>query len=288
MIDSSIGKRSGYHIRTTLIRFFVYLLLAIILVIVVLPIWLLLVNSTRSTNEIQLGISLLPSKYLIANYKYLLGIGVDMVTGFKNSVFLAFSTTVLTVYFGMLTAYGLKVYKFPGSKFIYNMILILVMLPMQMSIIGFYQYMSRFGLTDNYIPLIIPSIASAGSVFFAKQYLDSILIKDLIDAARIDGATEIGIFHRVMLPIAVPGMFTLGIFSFVASWNNFFNTFIMISSTSKFTLPMMMQLLQGDVYRKEYGSIYLGMAITIVPIIIFYAVFSRFIVSGIAMGAVKE
>ena len=148
--------------------------------------------------------------------------------------------------------------------------------------------MSRLGLTDNYASLILPLIASAGGVFFGKQYLESIVIQDLIDAARIDGASELGIFHRVMMPIAAPGAATMGIFAFVASWNNFFNAFILISSIDKYTLPMLVRTLSGDVYRTEYGAIYLGLAITIVPIIIIYAIFSRYIVSGIAMGAVKE
>jgi len=125
-------------------------------------------------------------------------------------------------------------------------------------------------------------------VFFGKQYLESVVIHDLIDAARIDGCGELGIFHRVMMPLAVPGAFTLGIFSFVASWNNFFTPFILLSSVEKYTLPMLVQTLRGDVYRTEYGAIYLGLAMTIVPIIIIYALFSRYIVSGIAMGAVKE
>jgi multiple sugar transport system permease protein len=159
---------------------------------------------------------------------------------------------------------------------------------MQLSIIGFYQYMSRLGLTDNYASLILPLIANAGGVFFGKQYLESMVIHDLIDAARIDGASELGIFHRVMMPIAAPGAATMGIFAFVASWNNFFNAFILISSIDKYTLPMLVRTLSGDVYRTEYGAIYLGLAITIVPIIIIYAIFSRYIVSGIAMGAVKE
>jgi multiple sugar transport system permease protein len=90
------------------------------------------------------------------------------------------------------------------------------------------------------------------------------------------------------MPIAVPGAFTLGIFAFIASWNNFFNAFILISSRDKYTLPMLIRTLRGDVYRTEYGAIYLGLAITIVPVIIFYAIFSRYIVSGIAMGSVKE
>jgi multiple sugar transport system permease protein len=148
--------------------------------------------------------------------------------------------------------------------------------------------MSKLGLTDNYAALILPSIASAGTVFFAKQYLESVVIQDLIDAARMDGASELAIFHLVMLPIAAPGAFTMGIFAFITSWNNFFTPFILISSIEKYTLPMLVQTLRGDVYRTEYGSIYLGLAITIVPIIIIYALFSRYIVSGIAMGSVKE
>jgi len=159
---------------------------------------------------------------------------------------------------------------------------------MQLSIIGFYQYMSRFGLTDNYLSLILPSIASAGAVFFSKQYLESIMIQDLIDAGRIDGASELGIFHRIMFPIAIPGAFTLGIFTFVAAWNNFFNAYILITSRDKYTLPMLVQTLRGDVYRHEYGAIYLGLAASVIPIIIIYFLFSRYIVNGISMGAVKE
>jgi multiple sugar transport system permease protein len=110
----------------------------------------------------------------------------------------------------------------------------------------------------------------------------------LIDAARIDGCGELGIFHRIMLPIAKPGAFTLGIFAFVGSWNNFFTPFIMISKMNKYTLPMLVQTLRGDTYRTEYGSIYLGLVVSIIPIIIVYAIFSKYIVNGIAMGAVKE
>ncbi len=114
------------------------------------------------------------------------------------------------------------------------------------------------------------------------------VVQDLIDAAKIDGAGELGIFHRIIMPLAVPGAATMGIFAFVASWNNFFTPFILISSIKKYTLPMLVQTMRGDVYRTEYGAIYLGLAITVVPIIIIYAIFSRYIVSGIALGAIKE
>jgi len=279
---------NSYKLGTYVLRFFSYILLFILLLIVIIPIWLLIVNATRSTTEIQQGISLLPSTHMLENYSFLGGRGLDLPRGFMNSLFLATASVLVSVYFGLLTAYGIVVYNFPGKKLFSNFIVVLVMIPMQLSIIGFYQYMSKLGLTDNYAALILPQIASAGSVFFAKQYLESVVVQDLIDAGRIDGASELRIFHTIMLPIAVPGAATMGIFAFVGSWNNFFTPFIMISSKAKYTLPMLIQTLRGDVYRTEYGAIYLGLAITVVPIIILYAVFSRYIVSGIAMGAVKE
>lgn len=278
----------NYTISTNILRFFIYLFLAVLLIVTLLPVWLLLVNATRSTLEIQQGISLLPSQYIASNYKILLSKGLDLPLGFMNSFTIAAATTIITVYFSMLTAYGIVGYNFKGKKILYNSILVLVMIPMQLSIIGFYQYMSKFGLTDNYLSLILPSIASAGAVFFCKQYLESIMIQDLIDAGRIDGASELGIFHRIMMPIAAPGAFTLGIFTFVAAWNNFFNAYILITTRSKYTLPMLVQTLRGDVYRHEYGAIYLGLAASVIPIIIIYFLFSRYIVNGISMGAVKE
>ena len=278
----------NYKLATNIQRTFIYIVLSILLIVTIVPIWLLIVNATRSTTEIQQGLSILPSTHLIENYKILLGKGLNLPRGFANSMFLAVTSTIVTVYFSMLTAYGIVVYEFQGKKFFSNFIVVLVMIPMQLSIIGFYQYMSKLGLTDNYAALILPLIANAGAVFFGKQYLESMIMQDLIDAARIDGASELGIFHLVMMPLAIPGAATMGIFAFVTSWNNFFNAFILISSIDKYTLPMLVQTLRGDVYRTEFGAIYLGLAATIVPIIIIYALFSRYIVSGIAMGAIKE
>lgn len=278
----------SYKTNTIIMRVIVYTVLTFLLIVTIVPIWLLIVNASRSTTEIQQGISMLPSTHLLDNYNILVSKGLDLPRGFTNSLFVALSSTIVTVYFSMLTAYGLVVYEFKGRKLLSNFIILLVMIPMQFTIIGFYQYMSRLGLTDNYLSLILPLIANAGSVFFGKQYLESMLVQDLIDAARIDGASELQIFHTIMMPLAIPGAATMGIFAFIGSWNNFFNAFIMITSIEKYTLPMLVGTLRGDVYRTEYGAIYLGLAATIVPIIIIYAIFSRYIVSGIAMGAIKE
>ena len=268
-------------------RFFVYILLFILLLIVIIPIWLVLVNGTRSTTEINQGISLLPSTHMFENYNLLLAKGLNLPQGFLNSVILATSSTLISVYFSFLTAYALVVYQFRGRKQISNFIVLWTMIPTQLTIFGFYKMMSVFGLTDNYASLLLPLIANAGGTFFAKQYLESMVLHDLIDAARIDGASELGIFHIVMMPLAVPGMITMGIFSFVGSWNNFFTPFIMLSTRSKFTLPMLVQLMRGDAYRTEYGAIYLGLALVMLPAIVVYAFAARSMVSGIAMGAIK-
>ncbi len=281
-------KKEHYRFSLNLSRVLIYLFLVILLVITLVPVWLLIVNATRSTLQIQQGLSFLPSSYMASNYKILLSKGLDLPRGFLNSFVIAGATTLITVYFSMLTAYGVVAYDFKGKKFLYNFILVLVMIPMQLSIIGFYHYMVKLGLDDNYLSLILPSIASAAAVFFCKQYLEGVMIQDLIDAGRIDGCSELGIFHRIMFPLAAPGAFTLGIFTFVAAWNNFFNAFILITSRDKYTLPMLVQTLRGDVYRHEYGAIYLGLAASVVPIIIIYFLFSRYIVNGISMGAVKE
>jgi ABC-type sugar transport system, permease component len=254
----------------------------------IVPIWILIVNSTRTTAQIQQGISLIPSTHLAVNWKNLTNRGFSITNGFKNSVIISVGVTVLSVYFSMMFAYAIHVYNFFYKKFLYALVLVLVLVPTQVSIVGFYRYMSILKLTNSYIPLIVPAIAAPGTIFLAMQYMQSVIVKDLIDAARIDGCGELTIFHKIMLPIAKPGAFTMAIFAFVASWNNFFTPFLMLSKIEKYTLPMLVQTLRGDTYRTDYGSIYVGLAVSIVPIIIVYAIFSRYIVNGIAMGAVKE
>lgn len=278
----------NYTTKTRIARFFVYIILIILLAICILPLWILIVNSTRTTAQIQQGISFIPGSNLIVNWKNLTNRGFSISRGFFNSAFISVCVTVLTVYFSMMFAYAIHVYDFSYKKLLYAFVVMLVMLPTQVSVIGFYRYMSALKLTNSYIPLILPAIAAPGSIFFAKQYLDAVIVRDLIDAARIDGCGEITIFHKIMMPIAKPGAVTMGIFAFVASWNNFFVPFIMLSKAKLYTLPMLVQTLRGDTYRTEYGSIYLGLSVSIVPIIIVYAIFSKYIVNGISMGAVKE
>jgi multiple sugar transport system permease protein len=262
-------------------------MIALVLLAVV-PIYLMVVNATRSTEQINQGISLVPGGNMLYNWKALTGRGFQIWQGFFNSAVIALSSTLFAVYFSALTAYGIHVYRFRGRGALWIMILIIMMLPASLSFIGFYQFMARLKLLDNYIPLIVPSIASAGTVLFLRQYMTSVLSMSLIEAARIDGAGEFKTFNMVILPVLTPALAAQAIFSFVASWNNFFTPFVLISSQKKYTLPMLVQALRGDIYRTEYGGIYLGIAVSIIPILVFYICMSRFIISGITMGGVKE
>lgn len=280
--------KDSYSFRTNVNRTFVYFILVCLTLICVIPIWVLFVNSTRSTVEIQSGLTLIPSSSLAFNWNKISTRNFSLYRGFMNSVIISVSTTVLSVYFSVLTAYAIEVYDFKGKNFMQQFIYILVLIPQQISIIGFYQYMSRLKLTNSYIPLIIPTIAAPASVFFAKQYLETCVSRDLIYAARIDGCSEVGIFHRVMLPIAKPGVFTLSIFAFTTSWNNFFTPFILITKQERYTLPMLVQLLRGDTFRTEIGAVYLGLAVSVLPVVVVYIFLAKNIVGGLSLGAVKE
>ncbi len=269
-------------------RTLLYILMIFFALLAVVPVYVMLINATRTTEQINLGLSLVPSNATLDNWGHLTNRGFQIFQGFTNSAIIAIGATVFCVYFSSMTAYGLHVYDFKGKKFLWGLILVVIMLPASLSFIGFYQFMARLKLLNSYVPLIVPTIASAGTVLFLRQYFASVLSIDLIEASRIDGAGEFKTFHTIILPVITPALATQSIFSFVASWNNFMTPFVLLSDTKKYTLPMLVQLLRGDIYRTEYGGIYLGIAVSIIPILVFYAFMSRYIISGIMMGSVKE
>ncbi|MCL2386969.1 MAG: carbohydrate ABC transporter permease [Defluviitaleaceae bacterium] len=278
-----------YVAKQWIVKILCYLLLIALFLVSVVPIYMLLINATRTTVQIQSGISLIPGTAFFDNWETMSNLGVDVWLGVRNSAFVAFTSTFLTVYFSMLTAYALVAYNFRFKKIFFVFVLAMIMVPGQLYIVGFFQYMHSMGLLNTFIPLIIPSIAAPGTVFFCKQYLDSSVSHELIQAARIDGASEFGIFNRIILPLAAPGAFTMGIFAFVASWNAFMGPLFLVGGDQNLhTLPLIINRLQGDTFRRDLGAIYFGMAFTLIPILFVYAAFSRFIVSGISLGSVKE
>ena len=261
-------------------------------IIALLPFVLLVMNATRDSESIKAGVSLIPSTHLIENWKNLMikqnGMQITLQKAIINSATITIPGTFLSVYFSSLTAYGIHVYDFKFKKLAWAFIMAVMMVPSQISIIGFYRFMLDLKLIDTYVPLIIPTIAAPTVVFFMKQYMESTLPLSLIEAARIDGSGEFRTFNSIVLPLMKPAIAVQAIFGFVSSWNNYFTPALILQSDNKKTLPILIaQLRAADWLKFDMGQVYVMIAFSIFPVIIVYLFLSRYIVQGIALGSVK-
>lgn len=274
------------------VRFWRGFVCVFLCVLSLLPFLMLFVNATRDSNSIKAGVSLLPGNYLSQNIKTLQersqGLGMDYWSGMLNSFKIALPSTLLCVYFSALTAYGIQAYTFRLKKFAWGFILAVMIVPSTVAAIGFYRFMLKLGLDDTYVPLILPSIAAPIVVFFMRQYLQATLSIEMVEAARIDGCGELRTFNSIVLPLMKPAIATQAIFQFVASWNNLFMPTLILSSNAKKTLPMFVQILKSDQFRTDYGVVYVALAATVLPLFVVYFILSKYIVSGVALGGVKE
>lgn len=266
----------------------VYVVCIFLAALSILPFLIMFVNATRSTSEIQQhAISLIPSSHFFSNLKVLLGKTFDPVLGFLNSAIISVGATACTIYFSSLTAHALVAYNWKLRQPFFTFIMCVMMIPAQVTGIGFYQFMYQIGMTNNFLALILPAIAAPAAVFFMRQYMMTALPLELLEAARIDGSGEFYTFNRIVLPILKPAMATQAIFSFVSSWNNLFLPMVLLTKNDKYTMPIMVSLLRGDIYKTEYGAVYLGLALTVLPLFLVYFLLSKYIIAGVALGGVK-
>ncbi|MBQ8190010.1 MAG: carbohydrate ABC transporter permease [Lachnospiraceae bacterium] len=271
-----------------ILKVIIYVVCIILAILSIAPFWIMIVNATRSTTEIQQhAVAFLPSGYLMNNWDILTGKSFNPGVGFINSIIISVGSTALAVYFSCLTAYALTAYDWKFKKAFFSLIMVIMMIPAQITLIGFYQMAYQLGLTNNRWMLILPAIASPSMVFFMRQYLQASLSMEIVQSARIDGAGEFRTFNRIVLPIMKPAMATQAIFSFVSSWNNLFTPSVLLTDQDKYTMPIMVSLLKGDIYKTEYGSVYLGLTLTAVPLIVAYLFLSKYIIAGVALGSVK-
>lgn len=298
------SMKGGYHARIIAMKVFVYIVCILLTVMAILPFVIMTFSGTKSRHEIngayltwarnikdRLIVSLLPSKSLKSNFNYLFGsdsLNLPFGLGFRNSFLIAAGATLVSVYFSAMTAYGFAVYRFKLNKALYAFIMAIQMVPAQVTMISFIQLMYQWEMIDSFIPLILPAIAAPSTVFFLRQYMASALSLEMVEAGRIDGAGEFGIFNRLVLPILKPGMATMAIFAMVTNWNNYLMPSLLLRSANKRTIPMMVASLGGNKYSVEYGAVYLGLTITALPLIAFYLILSKYIIAGVALGGVKE
>ncbi len=254
-----------------------------------LPFVIMIINSTRNTYQVQQhALSFLPSKYLLDNLKILTSKDIfNPLVGFLNSFIISAGTTACAIYFSTLTAYAIVAYQWKLRNAFFTFILAVMMIPAQVTSIGFYQMVYRVHMTNNFLPLILPAIASPSMVFFMRQYMIPSLPMEIIESARVDGCREFRIFNQIVIPMVKPAMATQGIFCFVASWNQLFLPQILLTNKKRYTMPIMVSLLKGDIYKTEYGAVYLGLALTVLPLFVVYFLLSKYIIAGVALGGVK-
>ena len=283
-MDERKSSGIGIHAR----RVLAYIVLIFISILCLFWFYVLFVNATRSHAQLQLGFSALPSGEFMNNWVHLMHSSQPVWNGLFNSVIVAAFSAILTTYFSCMTAYAIHVYNFKLKNVMFTFILMIMMIPTQVTALGFYRLMMDWNLMDSFIPLIIPAIAAPVVFFYMKQYMDSSLPLEIVEASRIDGAGEFKTFNMMILPIMKPAIAVQAIFAFVQSWNNYFIPSLLLTENKKKTLPILIaQLRSADFLKKDMGQVYMMIAFSIFPVIVVYLLLSKHIVQGVALGSVK-
>ena len=287
--------KDNYSFKIKLKSGILFAWFVILTLICLLPIYILFVNATRSSVDIANTLSFIPGGNLKNNIdKLFKDVNYYTVfklwTGYKNSLIVAAAATFLTVFFSALTAYGIHVYDFKLKEISYTVILLVMMVPTQVTAAGFVNFMSKLHLTGHLAPLFIPAIAAPAVVYFMRSYMKSSFPLDIVEAARIDGCSEFRTFLTIAIPMMKPAIAVQAIFAFIASWNNLYTPSMILATVQidKKTLPLMISAIQTSQNFNDNGAIYLAIALSILPVVVAYIALSRFIIAGVALGGVKE
>lgn len=279
-------KKKGLSIKAQ--RRIAYVVLILITFLCLFWFYVLFINATRSNGALKRGFTAIPGGNLVANWKNLLAGTLPVWNGMFNSVIVATGSAVLSVYFSTMTAYAIHAYDFKAKKIMFTFILAVMMIPSQVTALGFLQLMDKMNLRDSFIPLIVPSIAAPVTFFYMKQYMESNLPLEIVEAARIDGSGEFRTFNTIVFPLMKPAIAVQAIFTFVSSWNNYFLPSLLLDTDKKKTLPVLIaQLRSADFLKFDMGQVYVMIAFSIFPVIVVYILLSKYIVGGVTAGGVK-
>ena len=302
-------------------RIIAYVVLVFLTLLCLFWFYLMFINASRNNAQIQTGVSFVPGKYFWENLKNVANdSSYPLIHGLLNSFIISALTALLSVYFSTMTAYAIHVYDFKGKAIIFTGILMIMMIPSQVTVLGFLQWIDKLqdfnkGIVDglggwgifseafltglrkvakggtyaDYIWLTLPSIAAPVTFYYLKQYMDSALPLALIEAARIDGSSEVRTFNHIALPLMKPAISVQAIFTFVSSWNNYFvPSHILTGDKNLKTVPIIIAMLRSADYANfDMGKIYMSIFVAIFPVIVVYLILSKNIVGGLAVGSVK-
>ena len=255
-------------------------------VLTLAPFYFMFIFATHPRQEI---FSLPPPTWfghdLANNYESLLS-RMPFWRNLWNSLYLAVLTTATTLFFCTLGGYAFAMYEFKGKSWLFGLLLATLLIPSTLNIVPYALIMQALGWIDTPRALWIPGMANAFGIFLMRQYIGSAIPRELVEAARIDGATEFTTFRKVIVPLTGPAMATLGLVTFVQSWNGFLGPLIIFRSAETYTAPLALRTLQG-IANTDWGALMCGVALTVVPLLILFAFASRRLIDGLTSGALK-
>ncbi len=261
-----------------------YLVLLAVSVACFFPFYAMLMGSTHDNLAITTTLTLTPGDKFMDNYQRMMQ-NKDIWGGFMNSLWLALVNTSLCLYFSALTGYAFAKFQFKGRNALFGFIMVVMMLPGQLGVIGFFRLVSDMKLLNSYIPLIIPAVSNCFAVFFFKQYIESGLPNEMIEAALMDGCGEIKIYHKIVLPCVGAALVTQGVMSFIGNWNSYLNPLIILTQTKKMTLPVLLASIKSGGGSADYGAQYVGILISVAPLLVIFTLANKVIMEKIAIGA---
>ncbi len=254
--------------------------------IMLAPFYFMFVFATHSRTEI---FSLPPPLFFGDDFFNNLKILTERMPFWRNlgwSLYVAVASTVLTLMFCSMGGYAFALFEFRYKNALFGLVMATMLLPSFMNMIPTFMIMDALGWIDQPKALYIPGAASAFGIFLMRQFVASSIPKDLVEAARMDGCGELGIYWRIVLPLLKPALGTLGLITFIASWNNFIGPLIVMRSPDMYTLPLALRSLQSPV-NTEWGALMTGSAIATLPLVVLFVLSSRQLISGLTAGAVK-
>lgn len=264
-------------------------LFSVLAILIIIPIYTIFIASFKPGGDLlQYGLNLGIDwdRMGFSNYILLFTGKHNYWSWFFNSVFLTVVTVILTLMVSAFVGYGFSAYEFKGKNVLFVIVLIILSIPLEVVMLPLYSQMSSWGLMDSYVAIVLPFLAHASTIFFFRQYLLGIP-KSLLEAGRIDGATEYGIFAKLIVPIMKPAFAAMAILNGMNAWNNYMWPLLVIRTDSKYTLTLGLNTLINP-YGDNYSLLVVGSFFSIIPIFILFVCFQKYFIEGMTAGAVKE
>lgn len=279
-----LNKTTSERIQSVLI----YIVLALLAILIILPVFAIFLASFKPGNMlIQYGLNLDVDFSImnLDNYKLLFQGNHDYWIWFRNSLILTVITVVATLVISSFVAYGFAMYRFKGRNALFVVVLLILSVPFEVVMLPMYKMFSEMGMMDSYVTVVVPFLAHASTIFFFRQYLQSVPL-DLVEAGRIDGANEYSIFLRIIVPVMKPAYASMAILNGMNAWNNYLWPLLVISSSDKYTLTLGLNTLLSP-YGNNYDLLLVGCFFSILPIFILFVCFQKYFIEGMTAGAVK-